>query len=196
MPLFIAGYLLLARPTLRAFARALAAFCAGGALVPLCAVANALFFGSLAGVSAGEASDYDHRVQLVVHAWSRALHGVWLDGGDRAPLGLVALWLLVKSDARTRPAALHRRTRDRLSVHLLRNQRDERLDLLRVYAFPFVPATIAALAFICERWAPLVSGRWRLVAATLLVALAPALALAITFSTDRAGPPPTTGSRQ
>jgi hypothetical protein len=45
------------------------------------------------------------------------------------------------------------------------------------YAFPFVPATIAALVFIYERWAPAVSKRAQIAAVVLLTALPAALAL-------------------
>jgi hypothetical protein len=178
VPLFIGGYLL-RRPPLTAFARALAAFCGGGALVPLYAVANAVFLGSPFPVSALAKRLITRQGFSLAYARGVALATVY--GSTVAivlPLGLVALWLLIRTDARERPAA--RFAGGLAIVYVFEFFGINALSgwiYFGWYAFPFVPATIAALAFICERWTPLVSGRLQLIGATLLVALAPALAV-------------------
>jgi hypothetical protein len=177
VPLFTAGYLLV-RPPLPAFARALVAFCAGGVLVPLYSLANAVSLGSPFPVSAlakrlitkqGFSLSYARGVALhTVYGWTVAIV---------LPLGLVALWLLVRNDARERPAA--RFAGGLAIVYLFLFFGINALSgwiYFGWYAFPFVPATIAAMVFICERWTPRVSGRLQLIAATVLVVLSPTLA--------------------
>jgi len=94
------------------------------------------------------------------------------------PLGLMALWLVLRSHARERSAA--RFAGGLAIVYVFVFFGINALSgwiYFGWYAFPFVPATIAALTFICERWTPLVSSRLQLTVATLFVALAPALAV-------------------
>jgi hypothetical protein len=179
VPFFVGGYLLVVRPPLGAFARALAAFCAGGVLVPLYALANHVFLGSPFPVSALAKRLITKQGFSMAYARGAALSTVY--GSTVAivlPLGLVALWLLVRSDARARPAA--RFAGGLAIVYLFIFFGINALSgwiYFGWYAFPFVPATIAALVFICERWTPLVSSRAQVIAATLVVALAPALAM-------------------
>jgi hypothetical protein len=179
VPFFIGGYLLLARPQLRSFARGLIAFCAGGVLVPLYAVANAVFLGSPFPVSA--LAKRLITAQGFSLSYVRAVAMFTVYGSSMAivlPMGLVALWLLLRTDARERPAARFAGGLAITYVFIFFG-----INALSGwiyfgwYAFPFVPATIAAMVFICERWTPPVRIRLQLVTATLLVALAPVLAV-------------------
>jgi hypothetical protein len=179
VPFFIVGYLLLVRPQAGAGARALVAFCAGGVLVPLYAVANAVFLGSPFPVSALAKRLVTTRGVSLAYAHGVAFGTVY--GSTVAivlPLGLVALWLLVRTDARERPPA--RFAGGLAIVYVFVFFGINALSgwiYFGWYAFPFVPATIAAMVFICGRWTPPVRTRLQVVTAALLVALAPVLAV-------------------
>ena len=177
--LLTVGYVILVRPPLALFARLLVAFCAGGVLVPLYAGANLLFFGSAVPVSALAKQLLVGWGFNVTYAKRVALGTVY--GPTVAvvlPLGLLALVLLVARGPRARPAA---RFAGGLALVFAftfwaLNARTGWI-FFGWYAYPMATATVAALAFICERWAPRARGR---VAATLavaaLVALVPVVA--------------------
>jgi hypothetical protein len=177
--LLIVGFVLLVRPPLATFRRLLGAFCAGGFLVPLYAAANLVFFGSPFPISMLAKGLWTGAGFNIKYAQIVALGTVY--GPTIAlvlPLGLIALCLLLRSDARPRPAA-----RFAGGLTLVFAFAFFGLNALSGwtffgwYAYPIATAVLAALVFIAEWGAPLLrSAPARAIAVACLVALAPALA--------------------
>ena len=177
--LIVAGYIVLVRPPFRVLWANLLAFSVGGLLVPAYAVANLAWFGSPLPVSALAKSLQTSPSLNVTYAQRVALGTVY--GPSVAfvlPLGLVALWLLVRRDPYRLPAARFAGGLALVFAFVFFG-----LNALKDwvffgwYAYPIAVASISAMVFIGERWASLVGPRVQTVVAAVLVALAPAAAL-------------------
>jgi hypothetical protein len=179
VPLFVLAYIVLVRPSLAAFARVLSAFCAGGLLVPLYVAANLVLTGSPIPVSAlakrlvttpGFSFNYARGIAF------GTVYGGTL--GVVLTLGLIACLLLVWKNRRDRPIA-HFVCGLTLVYAFIFFGLNAQTGWIYFgwYAFPLVPATIAALVAIVQRWGTAFNNRLQVVVASLLVALAPALAV-------------------
>ena len=179
----IAGYLWLVRPRLPVFARQLAAFAAGGFLIPVYAAVNSYYFNTAVPVSA-------LAKRLVVvrgfnFGYARAVALMTYMGPTISvvlPLGAVALYLLIRRDPTVQPRArfVGGLTLAFAFVFYLINALSGWI-YFGWYAYPLPAATIAALVFICQCWGPLVE-RYHLRTAAVammlaLVAFAPLNAL-------------------
>ena len=177
--MFIIGYAVLVRPRMATFLRTLLAFSGAGFLVPVYAAANVAFFGSPLPVSALAKRLVVQQGFNFSYARGVALYTVY--GPTVAvllPLGLLAVLSLARHMPAKRPES---RFAGALAlVYLFVFFGMNTLSgwiYFGWYAFPFVPATIAALVFVHQRWAPVVSTRVQVVAVVLIAALPPALAL-------------------
>ena len=178
--LLIAGYVVLIRPSIAKAWRVMAAFCAGGTLLPVYLAWNFVVFGSPFPMSMLAKRLTTAPGFNVKYAQIVALGTVY--GPTIAlvlPLGLVALWLLVRRDHRVRPAA-----RFAGGLALVFAFAFFGLNALSGwtffgwYAYPLAAATIAALVFIAE-WSALTIRPTFLapLAIAAVVALAPAVAV-------------------
>lgn len=178
--LLFAGFLVFVRPPLASFWRMVSAFCAGGILVPLYVAANYVWFGVPLPVSALAKRLQTSPGFSVGYARAVALGSVY--GPTMAvvlPLGLVALFLLIRKSRSERPAARFAGGLGLMFAVLFFG-----INALTGwiffgwYAYPFAVTTIASLVFIDERWSPLVRGALlRSVAAMLVMAISPAVAV-------------------
>jgi hypothetical protein len=169
----IAGYLWIVRPRLPVLARQLAAFAAGGVLVPVYAVANFFYFNTPMPVSA-------LAKRLIVtpgfsFTYARAV-AFWTYMGPTIgvvlPLGAVALYILVRRDRTSQPVAAFAGglALAFAFIFYFLNALSGWI-FFGWYAYPLPAATIAALVFICRCWGPLVE-RCHLRAAAITVVLA------------------------
>ncbi|MEJ1963978.1 MAG: hypothetical protein WDO56_21520 [Gammaproteobacteria bacterium] len=150
----IGGYVLLARPPLSQLWRVFLAFCAGGALVAVYALANLVFFGTPLPVSAlakrlVTVSGFD-----LGYAWNAAFASYFgPTAGVVLALGTASLLLLLVRRAKQPSAAPQLFT---AAVILLFTFAFYFLNALSGwiyfgwYAYPMAPATIAALVMICK----------------------------------------------
>ena len=178
--LLLIAWLAVARPSLAEAKRLLLPFCAGGALAPLYAAANWLAFGSPLPTSALA------KHLFVAHGFTLSYGWVALFGTVFGPtigfvllLGLCASLLAWREAPRDRPAA-------RLvgtiaiafaGVFYFINAIPGWI-FFGWYAYPLVPALVAALVFTCERGSRYVKdARLQAVVAGIPVALAPAMAV-------------------
>ena len=169
----IAGYLWLVRPKRPVFARQLAAFAAGGCLIPVYAAVNLYYFNTAVPVSA-------LAKRLVVvrgfnFSYARAVALMTYMGPTISlvlPLGAVALYLLMRRDPTAQPRArfVGGLTLAFAFVFYCINALSGWI-YFGWYAYPLPAATIAALVFICQCWGPLVE-RYRLRSAAVAVMLA------------------------
>lgn len=169
----IAGYLWLVRPKRPVFARQLAAFAAGGCLIPVYAAVNLYYFNTTVPVSA-------LAKRLVVvrgfnFSYARAVALMTYMGPTISlvlPLGAVALYLLMRRDPTAQPRArfVGGLTLAFAFVFYCINALSGWI-YFSWYAYPLPAATIAALVFICQCWGPLVE-RYRLRSAAVAVMLA------------------------
>jgi hypothetical protein len=173
--LLLAGFVLFVRPPAAVLWRQAVAFAAGGILVPLYAAANFVFMGSpfpMSMLAKGFPTTIGFNVKYAQIVALGTVYGPTIS--LVLPLGLLALFLLVLRDPRKRPAA-----RFAGGLTLVFTFVFFGLNALTGwaffgwYAYPLAAATIPALVFICERWAPFVPEGVRAIAAALLVALAP-----------------------
>jgi hypothetical protein len=175
----VVGFAALVRPPLATLARLLLGFAAGGVLVPLYAAANHALFGSPLPVSAVAKQLLTGSGFNVTYAKRVALGTVYGPTVSLVlPLGLVALFWLVRRDGR-RPAAPRLAGAVALLFAFVFFALNARTGWIFFgwYAYPIAPAAIAALAFMWECWAPAGRGRTAVaVVAALLVALVPVLA--------------------
>jgi len=179
VPLFMCGYVFLFRPSFKTALRLLLAFCAAGVLVPLYSCVNILLVGSPLPVSA-------LAKRLITTsgfslAYARGIAFGTMFGrtiGVVLPLGVLAWLGLIWSDRLNRPVA--RFVGGLALAYAFIFFGINALSgwiVFGWYAFPLVPATIAAVVCIVERWGTFISHRMRVMAATLLVALAPVQAV-------------------
>jgi hypothetical protein len=165
--LLIAGYLVLERPPLERAARLLAAFAAGGLLVPVYAAANLFAFGSILPVSALAKQLITRPGFSLWYARYAAFHTVFGPTiSVLLPLGVLAL---VRTRSRETGASLTARFVG--GVTLLFTALYYSLNALTGwtffgwYAYPLSAATIAALVFIVDWATPVVRNRRAAVAA-------------------------------
>jgi hypothetical protein len=177
--LLVAGYVWFARPPLRALARQLVAFCAGGLALAIYAAANLFYFGSAIPVSAaakrlitsyGFSFDYARTVAL----WTKFGPTV----GLVLPLGLLALYLLNRHDPRAEG-----RSRFVASVALVFAFLFFALNALSGwvffgwYEYPLPAAALSALVMIAARWGKrLPDARLAVLGLAFIVAANPVLA--------------------
>jgi hypothetical protein len=169
----IAGYLWLVRPKLPVLARQLAAFAAGGLLIPVYAAANLYYFNSAVPVSALAkrlvvTSGFNFNYARAVALWTYMGPTI----GVVLPLGAVALYLLIRRDSTAQPRGrfVGGLTLAFAFVFYLTNALSGWI-FFGWYAYPLPAATIAALVFICQYWGPLVE-RYRLRTAAVALMLA------------------------
>jgi len=179
VPMFIVGYAVLVRPSAATFARRLLAFCAGGVLVAAYATANLMVFGSPLPVSALAKRLVVQYGFNLSYARGVAFHTVYGPTmGVVLPLGLLGAFLLARYVPANRPQARFAGALALIYAFVFFG-----INALSGwiffgwYAFPFVPATIAAVVFIYQRWAPKVGIHAQVAAVVLVTALPPALAL-------------------
>jgi hypothetical protein len=178
--LLIVGVVVLVRPRLIELGRLLLAFGAGGILVPVYAAVNYVFFGTVLPVSA-----LAKRLQTAPGFSYQYARGIALNtpfGPTVAvvlPLGLIALFLLVRADPRQRREARFAGGLALIFAFLFFGINAlTGWIIFGWYEYPLVPGLAAAVVFIAERWGRLVpSAPVRGIAVALLVVLAPALAL-------------------
>ena len=179
VPMFIVGYAVFVRPPATTFVRALLAFCAGGILLAAYAIANLIVFGSSLPVSATAKRLVVQYGFNLSYARGVAFHTVYGPTmGVVLPLGLLGAFGLVWYTPANRRQGLFVGALALIYAFVFFGFNAlTGWIFFGWYAFPFVPATIAALVFIYERWAPTVSKRAPVAAVVLLTALPPALAL-------------------
>ncbi len=173
--MLLVGWLVVARPAAPTACRRLAAFCAGGSLVPVYVAANLYVVGSILPVSALAKRLYDGHainVDLLRFVATKTLYGPVVC--VLLPLGVIALFFVVRRDPRFRPAARVSGAAALLfpfvffGVNALSGW-----VFFGWYAYPLAPAILAALVYACE-WADPIARR----APLHVAALAGAIALA------------------
>jgi hypothetical protein len=151
----------------------------GGILVPVYALANVVWFGSPLPVSALAKGIHTSSGVNFVYARRVALGTVY--GPTVAvvlPLGLIALWLLVRHAPQERPVA-----RCVGGIALIFAFVFFGLNALKDwvffgwYAYPIAVATIPAMVFISERWTPLIGVYARMILMAFVVVLSPVTAV-------------------
>lgn len=179
--LLILGWLLAARPGVAHAARALGAFAAGGALLPIYAIANFSVFGSILPVSAQAKqllTDVAINWTYVRHAALYTFYGAAV--AFVLPLGCAALVLLVRKGRRGAPAAYV--VGAAVLVFTLLFYAWNSLSgwvFFGWYAYPLACATVVGASFLVSGCAPLFDRfpRLTLALAALLVIAVPARAL-------------------
>ena len=179
VPMFIVGYAVFVRPPAATFVRALLAFCAAGFLLGAYLTANLIVFGSPLPVSALAKRLVVQYGFSLAYARDVALHTIYgRSMGAVLPLGLLAVFGLVWYVPANRRQGLFAGALALIYAFVFFGFNAlSGWIFFGWYAFPFVPATIAALVFIYRRWAPRVSTRAQVAAVIFLTALPPALAL-------------------
>jgi hypothetical protein len=179
--LLLGAWVLLERPSVATLRRVVPPFCAAGFLVPVYAVANWVYFGSVLPVSAQAKRIYRPGFDPSFLR-SVALNSVF--GQTIAvllPLGAVALLLLVRREPRVRPAS---RVVGGVAIAFAFvffgiNALPGWI-FFGWYAYPLVTAALASLVFACELLGPYVKGprlaRVPIAIGAVVVLLAPARA--------------------
>jgi hypothetical protein len=177
--LMIGGFLILVRPRLAVLWRVLLAFCLAGILVPVYAAANWIYFSSPLPMSGLAKHLYTSPGFNVKYATIVALGTVYGPTiGLVLPAGLLAAFLLLRREAREKPAGRFAGTLAVVFAFVFFG-----LNALTGwtffgwYAYPLAAATIAAQVFVCQRWGTLLPNRLQVVVASLLVALVPVMAV-------------------
>jgi hypothetical protein len=178
--LLVGAWLLCARPALATLRRVLPPFCAAGILVPLYGVVNLLAFGSVLPVSALAKRLTTRPGFDLTYVSTVAFRSVFgPTAGVLLPLGVLGLALAVRRGPAARPAA-HVVGGVALAfafIFIALNAMPG-WTLFGWYAYPLVPATVAALVFVCEALAQAVRDpRLQAVGAGVVVLTAPARAL-------------------
>lgn len=169
--LLLVGFAVLVRPPVPVLGRLFLAFGVGGILVPLYFALNLMFFGSPLPMSALAKRLYTEIGFNFTYARIAALGTVY--GPTMAivlPLGLLAMFLLVRREPSRRSAALFAGAIALtfafvfLGVNALSGW-----TFFGWYAYPFAAATTAALVFIHHCWARLVPLRILRIAVSIVI---------------------------
>jgi len=159
--LLLAGYLFFVRPSIGVAVRRLLAFASGGVLLPLYLIANVMAFGTPMPVSALAKQLYSGIGFNIGYARGVVLlSGYGPTVGLLLPLGIAALFVLSR-----RSPDLRRRQRLIGAIALVFAFTLFGLNALSGwiffpwYAYPIVPAAIAASVFVWEIWGPMIWAR-------------------------------------
>jgi len=178
--LLIAGFIALVRPSIALLWRVVAAFCAGGTLLPLYLAANVIVFGSPFPMSMlakrlSTAPGFNVKYAEIVARGT--VYGPTI--AIVLPLGLLALWFLLRRDRRVRPTARFAGGLALVFAFVFFGLNAlSGWTFFGWYAYPLAAATIAALVFMAEWGAAKMRPSPALTLAIAgVVALAPATAV-------------------
>ena len=180
--LLLAAYLVFVRPPMTTAVRLLAAFGAGGVLLPLYLAANLWMFGTAFPVSALAKQLHTGLGFNLWYARTAALGTVYGPiVGVLLPLGAIAFALLWRRSRQCAPASMVGAIAVAFAFILWGINALSGWIFFGWYAFPVVPAGLAAGAFVWQQWGWLIAGRKVAAAALAILMLGLPTATAIRY---------------